>query len=255
APYGARDPGPSGPGRHRSRERAQRSDGDAEAPVGPLPHLRLPRPSQHPRVEGGGRPARPDRGGDRRPARPGAPGGGSRRAARRRDRRDGDRERQAPGPPVRRAPAPGARGAGPPHPPPRSGSPGAADGPPVHKYPAGLLRAAEAEAAAVRSLLPPSLSSRVCALIGRYALRSPHSPNPSLPGGERGSKKKPSLRVLFSLLSLWERRASKGTPSRFSQTLAAFYFLALPFAVPLLAQPAPVTVSLAPNSPTVGDHV
>src|SRR6185295_20180785 len=40
-----------------------------------------------------------------------------------------------------------------------------------------------------------------------YALRSPHSPSPSLPKGERGTKPRRTLSPSFSLLSLWERRA------------------------------------------------
>jgi len=43
----------------------------------------------------------------------------------------------------------------------------------------------------------------------RRSLRSPHSPDPSLPGGREGNKKKKKVRgwfLFFSLLSLWERR-------------------------------------------------
>ena len=44
----------------------------------------------------------------------------------------------------------------------------------------------------------------------RFALRAPHSPNPSLPEGERGTRRNEhSLLLFFSLLSLGERRAGE----------------------------------------------
>jgi hypothetical protein len=44
--------------------------------------------------------------------------------------------------------------------------------------------------------------------------RGPHSPGPSLPEGERGNKFDDFLFLLFSLLSLWERRAGEVRASK-----------------------------------------
>ena len=96
-------------GRDRPREGARRGAGDAQAPLGPLRDLGLPRLPLHPRPQGRRRPPRPDRGGDRRSARPGDPGGRPGGAARRRDRGDRPGQRQAPRPPPRRGAAARAR--------------------------------------------------------------------------------------------------------------------------------------------------
>jgi hypothetical protein len=104
--------------------------------------------------------------------------------------------------------------------------------------------------------LPPLLSFRVCDSIGRYALRSPHSPVPSLPRGERGERQGTGHFFFFpSSLSgrggVGEVRASRANGPAFT----VFCLLAILLASPLLAQPAPVTVSLIPNGPTVGDPI
>ena len=111
---GARDPRPPGARRHRPRAGPRTSVlADAQAALGAVLHLRLRRRPLHRGAQGRRGAARPDRGRDRRPARPGAAGGRAGGAARRRDRPLALVDGRRAGPPHREQPAPRARGARP----------------------------------------------------------------------------------------------------------------------------------------------
>src|SRR5262245_37479497 len=77
----------------------------------------------------------------------------------------------------------------------------------------------------------------------RHALRSPHSPGPSLPKGERGERRK-TVRFFFFPSSPYGRggvgevRASEGMPRPISSRALTSLFPLLIFLLPLLLQAA-----------------